>query len=104
MRRLGEAVLAQQHASPRSATLGAEVVLYGLTNEGVRSRMAEMMTRTRGEMEAHFLALFTLEELPMSVTSFAVMLRALIPGLMFTRAFAKEISDEAVLEIFEGLA
>ena len=105
LRRLGEVVLAAQPQSPTAAAVGAEFMLYALTHPEMQSRVAQVLGRTRGGLEASIAALFAPEELPMPAKSFAMLLGALIPGLIFSRTFGTgPIDREAVLAMFEGLA
>lgn len=106
LRRLGEFVLAQQGAGGASAAGSVQFLLYAISNEELKVQMDKMVQLTRAGMEAKIRGLFDPEELPMSVEAFARMLTSFIlPGIMFTRAMGVEdFRDEAILEIFEGLA
>ena len=49
--------------------------------------------------------LFSPEELPLTPERFVLLVESVVPGLMFIRAQAPEIaSDQAIVELFEGLA
>lgn len=103
MRRLGRAVLGgSQAASPVGR---AEFLLYALTHDDMRARLQELNAMGPTRMKERVLELFTPEELPMPVESFALMLNSLIPGLMYARALQpRPIADEEILAIFEGFA
>jgi AcrR family transcriptional regulator len=105
LRRLGEAVLTQRRESGRSAAIGAEFIVYALSDDRMRGAVGDRLNQTQADMEKRVLGLFAPEELPMPVESFALMLSALLPGLMFIRAFrGARMTDEQVLAMFEGLA
>ncbi len=53
--------------------------------------------------EEQVLELFAPDELPTTPAAFALMLNALIPGLMYSRVLSGA-DDETILSIFEGLA
>jgi AcrR family transcriptional regulator len=106
LRRLGEAVLAQRNgAGASSGAIAAEIMAYALTHEKLKGQVGKILTQAHEGMEPKILKLFAPDELPMPVESFALMLGALIPGVLFVRAFRGErLSDETVLAMFEGLA
>jgi AcrR family transcriptional regulator len=105
LRRLGRAVLDGFGRSKGAAIGQAKFLLYALTHEEMRTRLGELAAFVPVGMEQQILGLFAPEELPTSTTDFAVMLNALIPGLMYARLLTpRAVSDDVVLRVFEGLA
>jgi AcrR family transcriptional regulator len=106
MRRLAEAILAGRGREPGKAALGqAEFVLYVLTHEDMKSRLAQIATMGPSRTQERILELFAPEELPMPVESFAIFLHSFVPGLVQYQAAApRPASREAVIAIFEALA
>jgi AcrR family transcriptional regulator len=104
LHRLGRAVL-DGYGRYAAAAAQAEFLLYALTHEDMRNRLGELAAFVPVGAEAQILGLFAPEELPMPVAAFAVMLNALIPGLMYARILTPQpADDETILAIFEGLA
>jgi AcrR family transcriptional regulator len=105
LRRLGEAILAQQEDSSEAALGTVKFLSYALSNESLKPVVVEVLRRTRTGLETNVRALFDPDELSIPVDGFAMFLSTLIPGLMFTRAFnGEQFNRETVLAIFEGLA
>jgi len=103
LRRLGRAVL--DGYGQYAAAAQAEFLLYALTHEDMRNRLGELTAFVPIGAEEQILGLFAPEELNMPVAAFAVMLNALIPGLMYARILTPQpADDETILAIFEGLA
>ena len=105
LRRLGRAVIDGFGRNPDAAVAQAKFLLYALTHEEMRARLAEIRAFVPVGMEEQILGLFAADELPMSPADFAIMLNTLIPGLMYARLLTPNAaSDEVILRIFEGLA
>ena len=105
LRRLGEAVAADAPSAVREAPLRAEFLLYTLTHEEMRRRMAEQAVVRLKLVEEKLLQLFSPGELPLAPERFVLLIESVVPGLMFIRAQAPDLaSDEAIVELFEGLA
>ena len=105
LRRLGQAAAADAPSAVREAPLRAEFLLYTLTHEEMRHRVAEQAVLRLKLVEEKLLELFSPEELPVSPERFVLLIESLLPGLMFIRAQAPELaSDEAIVEVFAGLA
>ncbi len=105
LRRLARAVLDDEPAARLEAPMRAEFLLYTLTHEDMRARMAvhgaERFRMTRDRL----LKLFAPEELPVSPDRFAILLEALIPGLIFVRAQTDGlVTDDDIIAVFEALA
>ena len=104
LRRLGRAVL-DGFGERASARGQAEFLLYALTHEDMLNRLGELTAFAPVGAEDQILGLFAPEELTMPPAAFAVMLNALVPGLMYARILTpRPASDETILTIFEGLA
>jgi AcrR family transcriptional regulator len=105
LRRLGCAVI-EGYSRSRGAAVGqAKFLLYALTHEEMRTRLGELAAFVPVGMEQQIRGLFENHELPMPPAEFAVMLNALIPGLMYGRLLTpRAVSDDVILRIFEGLA
>lgn len=105
LRRIGEEVLAQQKVSSSTAIAGVEFLHYALTHSEMKKLVGELALQSRKEMEKNILNLFSSEELPMPVESFALLLTSLISSLTYSLAFAEGgIRRETILALFEGLA
>lgn len=105
MRKIAKMVLASGRDTSRSAAIGAEFIVYALSTEKMRGSVGGRLAGAEEVMERRILALFAPEELPMPVKSFALLMAALLPGLMFVRAFRGErMADAQVIALFEGLA
>lgn len=105
LRRIGEAVLANHDATAASAAASVEFLHYALTHSEMKSLVGKLAARSREQMQENILALFTPEELPMPLESFALLLTALISSLNYSLAFADGgIRRETILALFEGLA
>ncbi len=105
LRRLGQAVAADAPSAVRESPLRAEFLLYTLTHEEMRRRMAVQAVVRLKLVEAKLLELFAPEELPVPPERFVLLIESVVPGLMFIRAQAPElVSDAVIVELFEGLA
>jgi AcrR family transcriptional regulator len=105
LRRLGQAVAADAPAAVREAPLRAEFLLYTLTHEEMRRRVAEQAALRLKSVEERLLQLFSPEELPIPPERFVLLIESVVPGLMFIKAQAPDLaSDEAIVELFVGLA
>jgi AcrR family transcriptional regulator len=105
LRHLGRAVLDGFSHSKFVAIAQAEFLLYALTHEDMRNRLGELTAFVPIGTEEQVLGLFAPRELPMPALAFAVMLNALIPGLMYARILTpRRASDDLILAMFEGLA
>jgi len=106
LRRLGGAVI-DHYAGPvglAGAKGSTKFLAYAFDHEDMHAQVAAIGAMSRLAMEQRIQDLFAPEELPMPVASFALMLGALIPSLLVSRAFDPGIKDETVLAMFEGLA
>ena len=105
MRRLAEAVIADAPAWKLEAPLRAEFLLYTLTHEQLRARLAGLYTDRVDAVRERLRQSIREEELPIPADKFVLLLEALIPGLMYVRAQAPELmTDETIVQIFESLA
>ncbi len=105
LRRLAEAVLADAPRALTEAPLRAEFLLYTLTHEEMRERIAAFGPERFRLTEERIVDMFAPEELPCPPDRFVLLLEAMIPGLMFLRAQVPQIAtDEAVIAVFEALA
>ena len=105
LRLLAQAVIADAPAAKLEAPMRAEFLLYTLTHEEMRVRVAEAGVARLAKLREQVLEFISEEELPLPIDRFVVMLEALIPGLMFIRSQGpKLVPDEAIVEIFESLA
>jgi AcrR family transcriptional regulator len=105
LRKFAQAVIADAPAAEAEAPMRAEFLLYTLTHEDVRQRIAEaavMRLAAVRERAAKFLAE---DELPLPLDQFVLLLEALIPGLIFIRSQnPKLVPDELIVAIFESFA
>jgi AcrR family transcriptional regulator len=105
MRRLGEAVADAQGGAGRSPIGQVEFLLYALTHQDMRQRLAGISSMGPTRTKERLLDLFAPEELPMSPDAFALLLHSLVPGLSQFRAVApRPPSRELIVEMFEGFA
>jgi AcrR family transcriptional regulator len=105
LRLLAQAVIADAPEAQAEAPMRAEFLLYTLTHEEMRTRVAEAGIARHALLREQVLQFVKEEELPLPLDRFVVMLDALVPGLIFVRSQApKLVPDEAILEIFESLA
>jgi AcrR family transcriptional regulator len=105
LRRLAQAVLDDEPSARAEAPLRAEFLLYTLTHEEMRERIAAFGPERIGLMEQRLLEMFDPAELPVAPDKFAILLEAMIPGLIFMRAqIPGVVTDEAVFAAFEALA
>jgi AcrR family transcriptional regulator len=104
MRRLAVAVIADAPAWKLEAPLRAEFLLYTLTHEQLRARLAGLYTDRVDAVRERLRQSIQEEELPIPADKFVLLLEALIPGLMYVRAQAPELmTDETIIQIFESL-
>lgn len=105
LRRIADAVIADAPAAQLEAPMRAELLLYTLTHDEMRRRVAEAAVGRFASVRERLLEIVSEDELPLPIESFVVLLEALIPGLMFIRSQApKLVSDAVITQIFESLA
>jgi AcrR family transcriptional regulator len=106
LRRLGRAII--DHQAEAVGLAGAKSAMkflaYAFDHEDMHPQVGAMGAMSRKAIEQRILDLFEPEELPMPVASFALLLAQLIPGMLVSRSFDPNITDETVLAMFEGLA
>jgi AcrR family transcriptional regulator len=105
LRRLAEALIADVPEARLEAPMRAEFLLYTLTHEEMRERVAETGPLHIAQMRAQLLKFIKEDELSLPLDKFVVLLQALVPGLMFMRSQAPDmVSDETIIAIFESFA
>jgi AcrR family transcriptional regulator len=105
LRRLAEASNADAPEAMREAPLRAEFLLYTLTHEQMRERIAEVAKMRVEKMRERLRRFIKDEELPLPIDQFIVLLEALVPGLMFLRSQSPAlVTDDVVIAILEALA
>jgi AcrR family transcriptional regulator len=105
LRRLAEAVIADMPEARLEAPMRAEFLLYTLTHEEMRERVAEAGLLHIAQMRAQLIKFIKEDELSLPLDKFVVLLQALVPGLMFMRSQAPDtVSDETIIAIFESFA
>ena len=105
LRSLAEAVIADAPAAKLEAPMRAEFLLYTLTHEEMRGRVAEAGIARMAGIREHISRFLSEDELPLPIDKFAVLLEALIPGLMFIRSQGPQlVTDEVIVAIFESFA
>jgi AcrR family transcriptional regulator len=103
--RLANAVIADAPSAQLEAPMRAEFLLYTLTHENMRRRIAEAAGLRLVSVREHLLEFLSEEELPLPLDKFVVLLEALIPGLMFIRSQEPRlVTDDVIVAIFESLA
>jgi AcrR family transcriptional regulator len=105
LRQLAEAVIADAPEARLEAPMRAEFLLYALTHEEMRKRLAEAWPLRVAKMREHLVKFVREDELSLPLDKFIVLLEALVPGLMYMRSQVPDIvSDETIIAIFESLA
>lgn len=105
LRLLAKAIIADAPAAKLEAPMRAEFLLYALTHEEMRARLAEAWPLRIGNMRENLLKFVKEDELPLPLDKFIVLLEALVPGLMYMRSQVPDtVSDETMIAIFESLA
>jgi hypothetical protein len=105
LRRLAEAIIADAPEAQLEAPMRAEFLLYTLTHEEMRERVAEAGPLHIANMREQVLKFIREDELSLPLDKFIVLLQALVPGLMFMRSQAPDtVSDETIIAIFESFA
>jgi AcrR family transcriptional regulator len=103
--RLAEAVIADAPATQLEAPMRAEFLLYTLTHENMRRRIAEAAVTRLASIRERLLEFLSEDELPLPLDKFVVLLEALVPGLMFIRSQEpKLVTDDVIVAIFESFA
>lgn len=83
----------------------AGFLLYTLTHENVRRRIAAAAESRLASVRDRLLGLLSEGELPLPLDRFAILLEALIPGLIFIRSQEpKLVTNEVIVAILESLA
>jgi hypothetical protein len=105
LRRLAEGLNADAPEAAREAPLRAEFLLYTLTHEEMRERIAETAHLRVEKMRERLRRFIRDDELPLPIDQFIVLLEALVRGLMFIRSQNPDlVGDDVVVAIFESLA
>jgi hypothetical protein len=105
LRRLAEGLNAEAPEAAREAPLRAEFLLYTLTHDQMRERIAETSHFRVEKMRERLRRFIKEDELPLPLDQFIVLLEALVPGLMFVRSQVPGlVTDDVVVAIFESLA
>ena len=105
LRQLAEAIIADAPEAQLEAPMRAEFLLYALTHEEMRARLAAAWPMRVAKMRENLLKFVREDELSLPLDKFIVLLEALVPGLMYMRSQVPGIvSDEAIIAIFESLA
>jgi AcrR family transcriptional regulator len=104
MRTIGRAVADLAPAANEQGIASAELDLYALTHEAMRTRLAGFYIR-RIDLTAMMLAeIAKLHPLPMPVDEFATLMCAVATGLIHLRLWSPErITDELIVNAFEAL-
>jgi AcrR family transcriptional regulator len=105
MRAIGQAIAAFAPAANAQGIASAELDLYALTHEAMRSRLAGFYVR-RIDMTAVMLAeIDKSTPLPMPVDQFATLVCVVATGLIHLRLWSPErITDAFIVSAFEALA
>ena len=104
MRKFADNVLAEGERTRLRLPLQAAFLLYSLSHPELQQGNAGRIAEGNDMEVQRLLQAFAPEELPMAPDRFAILLQAMIPGLMYIRSQAPElVTDEAVRDIFEGL-
>jgi len=105
LRQLAEAVIADAPEAKLEAPMRAEFLLYALTHEEMRKRLAEAWPSRVAKMREHLLKFVREDELSLPLDKFILLLEALVPGLMYIRTQLPDmLSDDSIIAIFESLA
>jgi len=105
LRQIAEAIIADAPEARLEAPMRAEFLLYALTHEEMRERLAEAWPMRVAKMREHLLKFVREDELSLPLDRFIVLLEALVPGLMYIRTQLPDVvSDETIIAIFESLA
>ncbi|MFZ5670922.1 MAG: TetR/AcrR family transcriptional regulator [Pseudomonadota bacterium] len=105
MRILGEAVAAQARRRRPMAAASASFLLYLLTHEDLRAKVAAQTAETCRQMARGFAQILPADQLPMPVEQFARVVDAMITALVFAHFQAPEVFGEAdIVAAFEALA
>ena len=105
LRRLGEAVVAQAPQAQMHAVLTVDFELYALTNVEMRQRLYDAYQERRRLAVASMTAAIDPTKLPLSPEQFAIVLYALMGGLLHQRFVTPtQVTDELIIAAFEALA
>ena len=105
LRQLAEAIIADAPEAGLEAPMRAEFLLYTLTHEDMRARVAEAWPLRAAKMRDQLLKFIREDELSLSLDKFGILLEALVPGLMFMRSQAPDtVTNETIIAIFESFA
>jgi AcrR family transcriptional regulator len=104
MRAFADQVVSQGDETRLRLPLQSAFLLYSLSHPELQAATPGRL-KEGTQMEARrLLDVFKPEELPMAPDRFAILLQAMIPGLMYMRSQAPEVvTDEAIRDIFLGL-
>jgi len=105
LRRLGEAVVAALPAFQPYVEVSLDLRLHALSRESLRQRMAAISAANCARFATRLTDELKQTDLPMPAAQFAVVLDALLTGLMIQRALAPElVTDEVIIAALEALA
>jgi AcrR family transcriptional regulator len=105
LRRMGEAVVAMAPHAQQHAVLTVEFELYALTHDEMRQRLYEAYLERRKRAAADIAAATDPKDLPLKPEQFAIVLYALMGGLLHQRFVTPEqVTDELIISAFEALA
>jgi AcrR family transcriptional regulator len=105
LRRFAQAVIDDAPAAQAEAPMRAEFLLYTLTHEEMRQRVAEAAVLRIAHFRERAQQFLADDELPLPLDQFVILLEALIPGLMFIRSQnPKLVPDELIIALFESFA
>ncbi len=105
LRKFAQAVIADAPAAETEAPMRAEFLLYTLTHEEVRQRIAEAAVMRLAAVRERAAQFLSEDELPLPLDQFVLLLEALIPGLIFIRSQnPRLVPDDLIIAIFESFA
>jgi AcrR family transcriptional regulator len=105
LRKFAQAVIADAPTAQAEAPMRAEFLLYTLTHEEVRQRIAEASVLRLAAVRERAAQFLSEDELPLPLDQFVLLLEALVPGLIFIRSQnPKLVPDDLIIAIFESFA
>jgi len=105
LRKFAQAVIADAPAAQAEAPMRAEFLLYTLTHEEVRQRIADAAVLRLAAVRERASGFLSEDELPLPLDQFVLLLEALVPGLIFIRSQnPRLVPDELIIAIFESFA
>ena len=105
LRRLGEAVVAALPGFQTYIGVSLDLRVHALSRESLRQRMAAVSAAGCARIAARLTDDLKQPDLPLPAAQFAVVLDALLTGLLIQRALAPElVTDELIIAALETLA